>query len=388
MLKKKKIIFVSEYLGLECNSTAYYWTKILESLKKNFDILVVVPSSQENISYLTKAGFNYVTYKHCSFRKSNMFSRLIAYMRMCISMNCVVSKFVEKDDIVVSGTNPIFNLLYLSILKKKVGFSWVLFAYDIFPENLVPANIIRAESPLYILVKMVFSKLYCCPTEIIAVGRDMQLLLREKINNKIPVHYVPNWADHDDTFPVASERENDSVVFQFFGNMGRLQDIENILKAIPLVKSSRVMFSFVGDGGESEKVKCFISNMNDSRVTFKGPCSMSNRNEALSSCDVALVSLKSGMYGLAVPSKAYFSLAANKPLLVVGDEGAELRLLVEEYNLGWGCDASTPEHLAQLIDYICSRREELSRMNVRDVMIANFSESISLKKISEIFSRF
>lgn len=329
-----------------------------------------------------------MTYRHCSFRKSSMWSRLVAYIRMCMSMNDVVSSLVKKDDIIVSGTNPIFNLFYLSILKKKIGFSWVLFGYDIFPENLVPANVIRPENPFYILTKLFFSKLYCCPTEIVAVGRDMQLLLRKKVNNKISVHYIPNWADHEDTFPVASERENKNIVFQFFGNMGRLQDIENILKAIPLVKSSRAVFSFIGNGGESEKVKCFISNMNDSRVTFKGPCSMSNRNEALSSCDVALVSLKSGMYGLAVPSKAYFSLAANKPLIVVGDKGSELRLLVEEHNLGWSCDASMPEQLARLIDYICTGGEESLNMNVRDVMIDNFSESASLKAINEIFSRF
>jgi hypothetical protein len=61
-----------------------------------------------------------------------------------------------------------------------------------------------------------------------------------------------------------------------------------------------------------------------------------------------------GMFGLAVPSKAYFSMAADKPLLVIGDEGAELERTVSTHKgLGWFCKAGDPVALARKIDEIC-----------------------------------
>lgn len=385
-MSKKRIVFVSEFLGLECNSTSYYWTKILMNLERDFDILVVAPSSKENLLFLSTSAFEYITYDHFIFDKSSMLSRLLAYVKMCFSMFGAVKKNLSNGDIVISGTNPIFNMFFLSILKKKLGFKWILFGYDIFPENLIPGGIVKANNPIFLLAKLVFSKLYSSPTEIVAVGRDMQNLLRMKTDHKVPVHYIPNWADHNDTFPVDSSQSDDKVIFQFFGNMGRLQDIDNLLDAIPLVKSEKAIFSFVGDGGEAEKVRRFIVRMKDSRVFFKGPCPMSMRNETLSSCDVALISLKPDMYGLAVPSKSYFSLAANKPLIVIGDADSELRQLIKEFNLGWDCDAGSPIQLAYLIDCICENSKILSKMNVRDIMIDNFSEAASLAKINHIIS--
>ena len=38
--------------------------------------------------------------------------------------------------------------------------------------------------------------------------------------------------------------------------------------------------------------------------------------------------------GLRCPGKAYFSMAADKPILYVGDVGSELQLLVSEAQLG------------------------------------------------------
>lgn len=292
--------------------------------------------------------------------------------------------------IVISGTNPIFNMFSLGFLKNKVDFKWLLFGYDIFPENLIPGGVVSSSNCIYKISKVIFSRLYSSPDEIVAVGRDMKNLLLKKTNNRLPIHYIPNWSDHNDTFPVSLSEvstESTKVTFQFFGNIGRLQDVDNILKAIPLVKSKNAFFSFVWGGGEVEKVINFINNQNDHRVVYKGPCPIYQKNETLSLCNVALVSLKPEMYGLAVPSKSYFSLAANKPLLVVGDSGSELRTLVNEYNLGWECDAGSPAKLANLIDEICASWSELSQIEVRDVMINNFSESRPLQDIHKVISQ-
>lgn len=67
-----------------------------------------------------------------------------------------------------------------------------------------------------------------------------------------------------------------------------------------------------------------------------------------------MVSLAPGMSGLAVPSKAYFSLAADKPIFVIGDKGAELESLIEENaNIGWYCGSYDTAEVAKMFDEIC-----------------------------------
>ena len=155
-MSKKKLVLVSEFLGHDHNSTSYYWTKILESLIDSYEVIVVAPSSKENLHYLSGVDVKYFTYMHYSYDKSNMLSRLIAYIKMCLSMNKILAEVLDKVDVVISGTNPVFNLYFIAKLKKKFNFSWLLFGYDIFPENLVPANVISKKNPFYLIAHFFF----------------------------------------------------------------------------------------------------------------------------------------------------------------------------------------------------------------------------------------
>jgi hypothetical protein len=66
------------------------------------------------------------------------------------------------------------------------------------------------------------------------------------------------------------------------------------------------------------------------------------------------------MKGLGVPSKAYFSLAADRPILYIGDEGSELHLMIQANpELGWFCKSADPTALAATITAICETPQSL-----------------------------
>ncbi|MCP5877696.1 hypothetical protein NL390_35070, partial [Klebsiella pneumoniae] len=71
------------------------------------------------------------------------------------------------------------------------------------------------------------------------------------------------------------------------------------------------------------------------------------------SCDIAIVTLAEGMLGLGVPSKAYFTMAADRPILAIMEEDAEVANMVKEHSIGWVCEPNDPVRLASLIDEIC-----------------------------------
>ena len=76
----------------------------------------------------------------------------------------------------------------------------------------------------------------------------MEKLISLKIKNASKVIFLPNWVDEKDVNPIIKDKSRiinqlqwqEKIVFQFFGNIGRLQGIENLLCAIEMVKNGLV----------------------------------------------------------------------------------------------------------------------------------------------------
>jgi glycosyltransferase involved in cell wall biosynthesis len=293
---------------------------------------------------------------------------------------------------VFSGTNPAVALLFVATLKRIIGFKWLLLVHDVFPENLVPAGILRNDSSLYWVVRRIFDIVYSLADILVAIGRDMREALIKKTKNDSRVIYIPNWVDADDVMPILRESNEllpedgwkNKTVFQFFGNLGRVQGLDNLLLALPHVKNTNAAFVFIGSGAQEELITAFIDRYPRLSIIRVPRLSFADNAKGLSACDVAIVSLAKGMEGLAVPSKAYFSLAADKPLLVVSDENSELHMLVRESKgLGWFCRSGDPIALAETIDAICNFNLAELRGSPRLAVIQSFSYNNAIKLYAE-----
>ena len=395
-MKKKRLVFITEYLGVNTNSTSYYWTKIIERLSLENDALIIAPNSIDNRSYLKDKNIPYILFDVTERDKVKLISRLFHYIQISYSCYKVMKNNISNDDIIISGTNPIFSLFFINKIKIDKKIKWILLGYDIFPENLVAAGIISNRNPIYRLARRIFNYYYSKPNKIIAVGRDMKDLLELKTRRE-NVCYIPNWSDENNIMPLNTSNiklfdmdttSSNDVVFQFFGNFGKLQDVYNIIQAIKKNTAKNAKFIFIGNGSEAKEIKSQILKMNDKRVVWIGPCNMSDNVEALNCCDIAFVSLRKGMKGLAVPSKSYFSLAADKPIIVIGDVGSELHLLSKEYPIGWFVNADDSTKLSALIDFICSNPEKIKDMRPRESLLNNFTEENSLNAIDKLIGNY
>lgn len=202
---------------------------------------------------------------------------------------------------------------------------------------------------------------------IIVIGRDMRRLMEKKTGGDVPIHYIPNWIDlaefRQEAAAIASrsskENSANKIKFQFFGNMGMVQGIEKLLEGISKVRSDNASFEFIGDGQCAHLVKAFAEEQPEIDLKKRPGVPFNQNIPTLLDCDVALVSLQKGMVGLAVPSKAYFALAANKPILFLGEEGSELELLIRENaGLGWFCNIEDVDSVSTTIDKICESNLE------------------------------
>ncbi len=361
MHKKNKIYVVSEFVDKKTNSTGYYWYKTIKGIsrkKNNISVISLSESCDKAINENNKVS--YIPVKNISRNLGTGFiKKLIDNFIVSFKFTLKIAKHARKNDIVFSGTNPSLIVLFISILKIFKRFKWVVLVNDVFPENLVPAKLVSKNSFLYKFIIGLFNFAYKKVDKIIVIGRDMRDLIAKKTNNLSNIKYISNWVDLKDISPnfqskaleVSSEEK---LVFQFFGNMGIVQGLDILLESISKTKNKKAKFNFIGNGSGAEGVKQFILHNPHIDISLLPPIPFKHNNEGLFACDIAMVSLTEGMSGLAVPSKAYFSLAADKPIFAIGDKGSELELLINENDfIGWYSSSFNSAEIAKSIDKIC-----------------------------------
>lgn len=361
---RPRVVVVSEFVDATRNSTGYYWRKIIEGLARE-GCEVVVVSTQESCALAAPFGPHiscYSTSKGQNSRSGGVRSYLWGQVQLAFGLATHMWRVLRKTDVLYCGTNPSFLLVILAIFRRLIGFRWVLLVHDVFPENAAAAGLTSKRSIRYRLAKALFDRAYRSPDALIAIGEDMREVLHRKTRGRAHIEVIPNWVDAQEiatslpagVTPLVTRSRPDSVVFQYFGNFGRVQGLEVLLDAIRQVKHPRAEFIFIGDGALAGQVQDFVARHPERHVRCLPSLAFGRNNEGLVACDVAMISLMPGMFGLAVPSKAYFSMAADKPVLVIGDIGAELeRMIAHHGGLGWFSKAGDSAALARRIEEIC-----------------------------------
>jgi len=357
-----RVVVVAEFVDPTKNSTGYYWHKTIRGLAETGTEVVVVSTAASIALAQPLAG----PVRWCPIPKEVRYNndvvplRILGQFRLALALARTARSQLRASDVLFCGTNPPFLLVMLGLLRRWGQFRLVMLVHDVFPENAVAAGLISDQAPHFKLLKWIYDRTYERADALIAIGRDMVETLRLKTRGRTAISYVPNWVDASEIStcdkhhaPLAASAPGE-VLFQYFGNLGRVQGLDLLLSAIAQVRHPAARFVFIGSGALAEQVKAIAAADLEGRVRVLPPVSLQRSNEGLLSCDVAMITLAPGMRGLAVPSKAYFSMAADKPILVVGDREAELDLLLREHSgIGWFCRAGDPVALARLIECIC-----------------------------------
>jgi glycosyltransferase involved in cell wall biosynthesis len=396
-MNHKKLYVVSEFVDEKTNSTGYFWFKIIKGLSEQLDDINVISLDQScQNAFCENNQVVYLPVKDAVSSVSGGFvGKLLDNIFLSFKFSLKIFRFVRNKDVVFSGTNPSILVLFIAVLRPLIRFRWVLLVNDVFPENLVPARLLSSESFIFKIIRYLFDCAYRRADRIIVIGRDMQKLVDKKTDNMGRTRYIPNWVDLDDISVVSKNTYQpfyqmsfeDKVVFQFFGNMGVVQGLDILLAAIAKTNNTKAKFVFIGGGAGIDLVAEFIKKNPFKDVELHPPVSFKDNNVVLNACDIAMVSLAPGMSGLAVPSKAYFSLAADKPIFVIGDLDAELDLLLEENEgIGWYCSSYSIGDIAKMLDNICDLDLSKYRNKPRSIIKNNYSYDSSISQYLKILN--
>jgi glycosyltransferase involved in cell wall biosynthesis len=250
---------------------------------------------------------------------------------------------VKKNDNLFITTNPTFLIITLALIKKIKKFNLEILVHDVFPENLVPAGLIKKGSIKYWILSKIFNRAFQKADRIIVLGQDMKELFLQKVSSKVKkVDLIPNWSDNNiyaiEGFNISEYLGidvKDKIVFGFAGNLGRVQGVLEFIDLFKQSNNPNIILIIIGDGALRINIQFKIDNENLQNVYYLGPKPRSEQNFFLNACHIGVVSLTNGMKGLGVPSKVYNLMAVGKPIFYVGDEGSEIDSYVKKYDCGW-----------------------------------------------------
>jgi len=394
---KKRIVVVTEYFYPAERNDAILITTIVKALNISNEVEVICTSELEKKEELEFLSGKIHRLKNLNIKSKNIVLRVLKLIYLTVQLIYKSIFFLKSEDRIFIVTNPVFLLPFMVFLKKIKNFEITLLVYDVFPENLIATNLLTRQSLIYKLLKKIYNWAYNNVDKLIVIGRDMQDFIQEKTNNKKEVFLIENWCDYKKIIPMKKEENSlikkfnlqNKIVFSFVGNFGLVQGIENLLNTTALVKNEQFVLLFIGDGGEKSKIVNFIKNNPKNNVIYAGRYPSNEENIFLNACDVSIISLNDSMYGLGVPSKSYYNMAVEKPLLYVGHKNTEIARVINDNNIGWICESSNPEQLAGLIDKICKEKNNFSRIGKmsREVLVNNYSEEIILNKYNKIYNQ-
>jgi glycosyltransferase involved in cell wall biosynthesis len=120
------------------------------------------------------------------------------------------------------------------------------------------------------------------------------------------------------------------------------------------------MFLFVGGGAQKQCVVEEARRRGLENVRFCPYQPLNQLSESLGAADVHLISMKSNVEGLLVPSKLYGILAAGRPAVMIGPDNNEIARTLQASRAGWVVPPGHPHKLAEQIETLL-RKPELAK---------------------------
>ena len=154
---------------------------------------------------------------------------------------------------------------------------------------------------------------------------------------------LPNWSVGNYVRPVPREENplnstwnlGDDFVVAYSGNLGRAHDemaLIYVLRKFP--KEPHIQFIFIGGGPKIELLKQIAKNESITNARFFDYQPLHNLANSLSVANVHIVTLKSNLEGLIVPSKFYGVAAAGRPVVFIGNKDGELARIITSRRCG------------------------------------------------------
>jgi len=320
--------------------------------------------------------------------KDSAFKKILKYLNFMI-LGSIVSLFIGKKYDYVFGFNmsALTGMLPVTLMrklyKKPVTF-WVL---DIWPDSVYAYGFKKTKALSYFLDK--FAKfMYYNVGNIALSSKGFESKLRPYTKSDLTFNYLPQWADDLDTNKeLADLGANDMIQFTFAGNVGKMQNLENIISAFCSLSNEyqeKSQLNIIGHGSNLDSLKLLANNI--SNIVFHGQKPRSDMGNYYKASDFLIISLiDEPIFSATVPAKTQTYIAAKKPILAIikGDTAS----IIQDNNLGLCVDPSNIDAITKIFQRCIdmSQTEIQKFTNENDRLLATiFNKEKTIDKLLKL----
>ena len=193
----------------------------------------------------------------------------------------------------------------------------------------------------------------------ICISHDMKEFIKLKGISEKKINVIYNWGYSDETVDIPwSENlfvkkynlSRDKFYAIYAGNIGRMQNVELVIRAAEKLKANaNIRFLIIGGGADKENIEKEIKEKNLSNVTMLPLQDSKLATSIYSAAGVNIIPLVPGGIKTALPSKTGVCLSCGRPVIFCFDKQSAFDKICEKYKSG-NCVSSINENeLAQAI---------------------------------------
>jgi colanic acid biosynthesis glycosyl transferase WcaI len=393
MQKPGKILVASQHYVPDPSTTAVYMAAI-EGLAVDNEVVVLSGSRNS----MTNPGADRKTptvieIKNWTPQKDALIRRAIAVSLLALRMFLATLMRARPNDIVFCVTTP-FTLPYAVMFAAKLrGAATALLIYDLYPEALERAELIKPRSLTARVIRFANSVLFRSLDAIITIGRDVEpLLLAYKGVTPEKINFIPNWTLLPSGYrelkpdnPFRAGRHSQLIV-GLSGNLGFTHSPRTVFEAARLLKQDQDIHLILSGWGIGWKQLCDLQSTDTlDNVTLLEPVPQALLVEFLSSVDVWIIPYRRHIAGVSVPSRLYNLLAVGRAIIVAAESSSEAAMVIREENIGWVVPPEDPRQLADAIRLAASDREATIRKGHRAAEAAKkYSQDAAMARYREV----
>jgi len=286
-------------------------------------------------------GINILRLHAVTGYRDSAVKKILKYINFMI-FGSITAIFIGRRYDYVFGFNlgSLTDMLPAVVIRKLYKKPTMFWVQDVWPDSIYAYGFKKTKM-LSTLLDAFVKFMHHNITAIAISSKGFESKLEPYIKKGLKFNYAPNWADDldMDMSPVIFSKTQ-KVHFTFAGNIGKVQNLENIIDAFLLLSDEcqkKAQLNIVGDGSNLVNLKK-ISN-NNPNIVFHGKQKREDMAKFYKASDFLIVSLiDKPIFSVTVPAKTQTYIAAKKPVLAIIN--GDVADIVNDNNLGVCADPS------------------------------------------------
>ena len=255
--------------------------------------------------------------------------------------------------------SPPLLLSFLSVLALTIrGRKIILNVSDLWPMAATELGVLKHGSFSHKM--LLFIEKYIYQKATLILGQSAEIITHIKaIYPSKECYLYRNYPDHKHSFVTAMPAIDAKIKLFYAGLLGVAQGVFEVCEKMD-TQNQNISFHIFGDGAERVEIENYIKQNPEKNIVFHGMVDRKKLIKTLASFDIALVPLKTRIYG-SVPSKIFEYSGLGLPILYFG--GGEGENIVNDFNLGWVASVGNFDELNQTLSNISQLdRNEIEAM--------------------------